>query len=597
MKLYSLILSVIAMLFLGACDDGSTTTDLSDANLPTDGRQDGGPSPDGTNATDGSAEVDSSAASDADSPDDGIDARLPTDGGIPDSSAADSNVDAGSADGAVEQPQSRLRLIATPPITALDVQGGRVSLRCEYVSADGNVLDAPEDLSYGFESPQATLVDGRWQFSEYGAYTANCASASLSLSSETDIITRFDGVDYRYADNLDALYEAAPLYRRLALAFTTGDAETVEVTLMTLRRIGERFADIENVEWIAPHPLQEWPENAELEADGLNASPDDDAWLAALENFDNLIEAHQGFWRDLDPDTLDNEQANAVRDDIDAMRRAASQISQLPVSAYTGWLERARIGDINRKLLMTGMLMHDRLIEYYSGPIPEPVENGFVGAGVLTTIVVQSALVAAEEAFEEVSYTRMLRDVALSAVASYVQLAARMILNLNFEAPENGIRVDSIHGPAGGFMGQGNPFYAIGNFPPPLEANSLIIIPPRYSLFIENIVDALESLESIWDSPKIVMKAQEVQRVTNAIVRTLVAADDLGGIDEFAKFINVSPTQISGELAYFPDLPQGLNCSRFQLPVVGTVLPMHLLTGRGEAINVNFYGEAANRCN
>ena len=114
---------------------------------------------------------------------------------------------------------------------------------------------------------------------------------------------------------------------------------------------------------------------------------------------------------------------------------------------------------------------------------------------------------------------------------------------------------------------------------------------------MENIVDALESLESIWDSPKIVMKAQEVQRMANAIARLLVAADDLGGIDEFAKFINVSPTQISGEFAYFPDLPQGLNCSRFQLPVVGTVLPMHLLTGRGEAINVNFYGEAANRCN
>ena len=138
--------------------------------------------------------------------------------------------------------------------------------------------------------------------------------------------------------------------------------------------------------------------------------------------------------------------------------------------------------------------------------------------------------------------------------------------------------------------------FMLGHFPPPLEANSLIIIPPRYSLFLENIVDALESLDSIWESPKLVMKAQEVQRVTNAIVRLLVAADDLGGIDEFSKFINVSPTQISGELAYFPELPEGLNCSRFGLPVVGTVLPVHLLTGRGEAINVNFYGEAENRC-
>ena len=64
------------------------------------------------------------------------------------------------------------------------------------------------------------------------------------------------------------------------------------------------------------------------------------------------------------------------------------------------------------------------------------------------------------------------------------------------------------------------------------------------------------------------MKAQEVQRVTNAFVRLLVANDDLGGIEEFAKLINVSSTQISG---LFPDLPQGLNCNRFWLPVVGTV--------------------------
>ena len=307
-------------------------------------------------------------------------------------------------------------------MTSLDVQGGRVTLRCEYVTNDGETLDAPEDLSFGFDSPRATLIDGQWQFSDFGSYTATCTSASLSLSSETTVIAHFDGVDYRYVDNLDALYEAAPLYRRLALAFTTGDAETVTQTLMTLRAIGERFETIEGVDWIAPHPFQEWPGRAELEAAGLNSTPEDDAWLAALENFENLIDEHQGFWRDLDPETLDDAQADAIRDDIEAMRRTARQISQLPVSAHTGWLERQRIGDINRKLLMTGMLMHDRLIEYYSGPVPEAVVIGFVGAGVLTTIVVQTALVAAEEAFEEVSYTKMLRDLAITAAASYTQL-------------------------------------------------------------------------------------------------------------------------------------------------------------------------------
>ena len=72
-----------------------------------------------------------SASSDADSPDDGIDARLRM--RVSPTAIADSNVDAGSADGAVEQPQSRLRLIANAADLALDVQGGRLSLRCEHV--------------------------------------------------------------------------------------------------------------------------------------------------------------------------------------------------------------------------------------------------------------------------------------------------------------------------------------------------------------------------------------------------------------------------------------------------------------------------------
>ena len=180
MKCFSLILSVIATFLLGACNDGTNTPNPADANMATDLTQDGRPYRDGMNATDGSAALDSETSSDAESLIDGLDARLPADAGIPDGNAPDSNIDADRVDGGVDPIQSRLRLIATPPMTGLDVQGGRVTLRCEHISADGHVLDAPEDLSFGFDSPPATIVDDQWQFSEYGSYTAHCTSESYS---------------------------------------------------------------------------------------------------------------------------------------------------------------------------------------------------------------------------------------------------------------------------------------------------------------------------------------------------------------------------------------------------------------------------------
>ena len=322
----------------------------------------------------------------------------------------------------------------------------------------------------------------------------------------------------------------------------------------------------------------------------------DNEWLNALAAFDARVVEHQAFWSELDPAQLDEARIDDVQAQMSAMQRAAERIAHLPVSARTAWLERSRIGTVNRRLLETAVLMHRTLLNYYSGPIPDPVDNGFVGADLLSTLVVQSTLVAAEEAFEEVSYTRMLRDVGITAAASLAQIGIRQILNLNLEVPDDAIRIDSIHGPAAGFMGAGNAFYGVGHFPRPLETNQLLIVPPRYTQFIDNIVNALESIESIWASQKIVMKAQEVQRVINAILRLMVAADDLGGIERFAEFIGVRPIDGGSELVYFPNLPTGLNCSRFMLPAAGTVIPINLNTGKGLAVNVNFYGERAGAC-
>ena len=66
--------------------------------------------------------------------------------------------------------------------------------------------------------------------------------------------------------------------------------------------------------------------------------------------------------------------------------------------------------------------------------------------------------------------------------------------------------------------------------------------------------------------------------------------------ERFTDFIGVRPIDGNSDLVYFPELPTGLNCSRFMIPAAGTVIPINLTTGNGLAVNVNFYGERADAC-
>ena len=81
------------------------------------------------------------------------------------------------------------------------------------------------------------------------------------------------------------------------------------------------------------------------------------------------------------------------------------------------------------------------------------------------------------------------------------------------------------------------------------------------------------------------------------LLHTPYILDNLGSIARSQELLNVTPNQGNHEHLYFPALPTGLNCNFFMLPAAGTVIPLNTVTGVGEAINVNFYGESDTACN
>ena len=153
-----------------------------------------------------------------------------------------------------------------------------------------------------------------------------------------------------------------------------------------------------------------------------------------------------------------------------------------------------------------------------------------------------------------------------------------------------------MHGPAGGFLGAGNEYQVFGSFPGGPSSTVLMIVPPRYTQILANLYDIYESFRDVFNSRSIVLKAQEVNRMIRLITHLPYIADNLGSITRSQDLLHVTPNNGNEQHLYFPALPAGLNCSFFSIPAVGTVIPISTLTGIGEAINVNFYGEAESAC-
>ena len=145
-------------------------------------------------------------------------------------------------------------------------------------------------------------------------------------------------------------------------------------------------------------------------------------------------------------------------------------------------------------------------------------------------------------------------------------------------------------------MGAGNAFQAFGSFPGGAQRTFFMIVPPRYTQILSNIYDVADSFRDVFSSRSIVLKSQEISRMIRLIVHLPYITENLGDITRSEDLLQATPSQGNEQHLYFTALPSGLNCSFFSIPAVGTVIPISLQSGIGEAVNVNFYGESESAC-
>ena len=490
-----------------------------------------------------------------------------------------------------------LQLSIDRPILGQQIQGDSLSATCAYYDAEGVALPSPDDLSIHIDSENAHFEEGRWSFSSYGTYQVICSSASLGLETTQEILVHFDGVDYRHQMNIDTLYLADVYYRELINAFTLADEEGRTEAIRQLRSLSFDLVNVTDIPWIAPHPIYTWPEESELTAANLSAVPGDSAWSNTLAELSLEIEADYQWWSSLDPNTITNEDVDLLLIRRANIERLSTELSQLPVSSFTAWTERSSLGAVMRRLTETAQITHQTLIDFYENePLPELTPGGFTLGELMTTVVVQAVLVTADNVTGGLSYHQTLKNVGLTAVASYLQVGLKELLNLNLETAEDAPVISSIHGPAGGFMGAGNSYQVFGSFPGGARHTVFMIIPPRYTQVLATIFEIQGAFSDVLSSRAIVIKSQEISRMIRLIVHLPSIVENLGDIMRSGDLLRATPSDGNDEHLLFPALPSGLNCSFFMLPAVGTVIPVSTLSGVGEAVNVNFYGEVDTAC-
>jgi hypothetical protein len=185
----------------------------------------------------------------------------------------------------------------------------------------------------------------------------------------------------------------------------------------------------------------------------------------------------------------------------------------------------------------------------------------------------------------------MLKDVGKVAVASIISIAIKDLINSHLPLGANAPQLDSVHGSAMGFCGQGIPFTAVGSFNPVWSKNRIIFIPPKLSLELAGIVDVVDGLNGITQEDNILKLVNNIRKVLEDLIDLYKAAWGAN-----SQFISLTPSSGDGMFLEFPALPKGLNCNSYSLPVAGTMIPLDFDYGRGLAINVNVLGEPMSNC-
>lgn len=461
-----------------------------------------------------------------------------------------------------------------------EVEGDAVDVSCRYLNADGDPLDNPGDFELTAPADAIDADDGRFAFEESGTYSFECASASLGLSATRELVVAFEGIDYRYVQTTQVLSEYGPVIDEIIDANADLDRQAYSDAVDRLEALPEAFPDLSGVEILTDNP-HGWPTVQNLRDEGLNDGPDDAAWVAALDDLEQAVAAERAALAQLS-DSPAPDDLVALEQATVTTRTAHAALAGLNPSEIAVWEHREEAGALLEEMAETARVRSERLAAMFRA---NPPSVNFSLVGTLASIAIN-------EAIGSYTYKAILTDLGKAIVANMISIAIKDLINRGFVADANSPHLSSVHGSAGGFVGAGNPFTAVGDFNADHTKMRIVFIPPTISNELAGIVDIVDSVNGITQQRNVLKLVNTLRKLIKQLINTYGAAAGAG-----EQFIVLTPDSGDNGFLQFPALPSGLNCSRFQTPVAGTMIPLDFDWGRGEAININVLGEPESACN
>ena len=203
---------------------------------------------------------------------------------------------------------------------------------------------------------------------------------------------------------------------------------------------------------------------------------------------------------------------------------------------------------------------------------PRPCSRANLRFSLLGTL----AAIAIKETLGSYTYASVLRNVGKVVVANMISLAIKDLLNSGFVPGANAPNINSVHGSAAGFVVPGNGFQTVGSFNADPSKNRIVFIPPTISNELANIVDVVNGINGLTQQGNVLKLINGIRKLIDKLVTMYGAASSAG-----EQAIVLTPNSGDDYIQSYPELPYGINCSQYQLPVAGTMIPVDLDYGRG----------------
>jgi hypothetical protein len=488
--------------------------------------------------------------------------------------------DADDADAPIEPTEPRVAVHFDSDWIHTEVEGGLVEVDCRYLNADGHPQADPGDFEVTTAAPEAIEnEDGTYAFADAGVYPFTCSSASLDMSATRDLVVAFEGIDYRYVETSQVLSAYSPVLEDIVATNAGLDVDGYEDAVDRLEELGQEFPDLNDVDFLIDNP-HGWPSVQDLRDAGLSDGTDDPQWASALGELSQAIADERAVLSGLNeaPSAQDLAGLEAA---VSTTSSAHAHLATFEPSEIAVWSHRDELAGLFDELAATAKVRSAKLAPIFRAA---PPTASFSIVGTLASIAIN-------EVVGSYTYKAILTDVGKALVANMISIAIKDLINRGFVATANSPELDSVHGSAASFVGAGLPFTAAGSFNSDYEKMRIIFIPPTLSNNLAGIVDIIGSIDGITQQANVLKLINTLRKLIDQLVNTFQAAATASDV-----FIVLTPESGDERFLEFPPLPEGLNCSRFQVPVAGTMLPVDFDWGRGAAINMNVLGEAAGNC-